>query len=245
MRFVASDQPADIVAKLRASGASSKLVFAVASALIAERQAQQRAEIIYPSNTPHWKFAPLLSVSRLDAIRALDSAKLTALEELLGEDPRTYSPEEQRVRTARYGELAEGKADRLESIKTDYWDIQRGLLTSDMSEANRAVLRTELTQDQRTEIERLLTPAELEDFDMRNSPVSMQMRARFQTVDITQDEYRQLFRVYQQANAGQPVDFGKKSPAERDPQMQTQILAVLGPERYAEYLKAAGLPGRP
>jgi hypothetical protein len=100
---------------------------------------------------------------------------------------------------------------------------------------------TRLRAESRSELAKVLTPPQMEEFLLRYSQTAFQMRADLRGVELTPDEFRNLFHardpIEQQPdmhyNGDDPVELKHKQDleAQRDAAMQQ----TLGKERYAAY----------
>jgi len=91
----------------------------------------------------------------------------------------------------------------------------------------------------------VLTPAELEDYDLRNSPVASALRFQLSVFDPTEQEFRTLYRL-QNAYAdrvrpffGQPTADQMQGRPEAQRQLDAEIKTTLGAQRYEEYRRAS------
>ncbi|HOW67366.1 MAG TPA: hypothetical protein P5055_05455 [Candidatus Paceibacterota bacterium] len=97
-----------------------------------------------------------------------------------------------------------------------------------------------LRQQTRDELARLLTPEQLEEYLLRNSATAVQMRREFQGLDLTPDEFRQLYRMrdgYDNqmltlADSSDSVSVKRRQELDRQREQSTQ--KVLGATRYQQ-----------
>ena len=97
-----------------------------------------------------------------------------------------------------------------------------------------------LEDEARAKLAEVMTPGQMEEFQLRYSPVAMRLREQFRGFDLTPEEFRLLLRETQAADARfvQGVGEGKTSDQERQElaqQREGALLSVLSPERYAEW----------
>lgn len=173
------------------------------------------------------------------------------LKKLLGTDA-VQDEEWSRLNRERvFGGLPQEKIDRLQAITNDYNDLR-----SQISQEARGIMLPEdqakmalIAKEQRADIEKLLTPAELEEYDLRNSNTANRLRFQLSAFSPTEEEFRTLYRLTQAAEAqsGARTDgtqIGPISAEDRARQqaakaaLQAQIDAALGPARAAEYRQA-------
>lgn len=139
-------------------------------------------------------------------------------------------------RAAAYGKLSESKIDQIEAIKKDYSD-----LSAKIREGSKSVKFPDdeqqldlLSREERADIEKLLTPDELHDYDLRTSPTANAVQSRIRYFGATEEEYLDLYAA-QQAYEEQYVNASLTREQARALNLE-MAKAVLSPERFAEYL---------
>jgi hypothetical protein len=173
--------------------------------------------------------------------------KARLLKDLLGADynPNSFSNgiDNDEVIAAQqrreFGDLPAEKIAQLRKIRSDYSD-----LTIKMEEASLGVRLPEdderltlLEREEHADIERLLTPAELLDYDLRNSDLAGQVRNRVGFFDATEEEFRALYVAAKTYDEQHPLP-SQPSQAlqlQREEAFATQQQNVLGAARYAEF----------
>jgi hypothetical protein len=155
------------------------------------------------------------------------------------------------MRRRQYGNLPPEKIDRLQSVLSDYGELRSSIF----SEARGMILKEDeekialLEKEQRADIEKLFTPSELEEYDLRNSPLSNRLRMELSAFNPSEEEFKTLYRLYREAGNnpnGTLTEATSSQPGAavrigRVPQSQELLNAVvqaLGPERAAEYQQA-------
>jgi hypothetical protein len=103
-----------------------------------------------------------------------------------------------------------------------------------------------LQSDKRSELGRILTPDELENYDLVTHPIADQMRGDLGTFNPTEEEFRMVFQIRKEF-ADKVGEFQMKASlnpngppvglqmAAASKEADQQIAARLGPERYADY----------
>jgi len=114
-----------------------------------------------------------------------------------------------------------------------------GMLTAEMQKKLKAVDKNHLDA-----LAAILSPAEFEAYNLRNSDTSRQLRGNLTAFNPTEDEFRTLYKL--QATYDErfgpmyaipsPEEQRQRSEAQRD--LNEQIKATLGPARGAEYDRA-------
>lgn len=98
-----------------------------------------------------------------------------------------------------------------------------------------------LEQERRKDVAAILTPQELEFYDLQTSPAALTLRARLATFDPSEKEFRALFLLLRDFEgrfgalngAGGEDKSHERSAAEAE--LEARIKAALGDARYAEY----------
>jgi len=96
-----------------------------------------------------------------------------------------------------------------------------------------------MERQKRDEIAKLLTPAELFEYDIRTNSRSLQKDTAL--FNVTEQEFRDMFAVWQKTNDSFddtkiPPEFATQQ--ERDDYRDAQYRQILGDERYADYLQS-------
>jgi len=247
-----SDLP-KLVAQLRAAGFSRALIRALISAQVNEQFRARRVALLAQTVPSYWSAESWLGNNRQASaeLAALGREQTAMLKKLLGTDA-VQDEEWSRLNRERvFGGLPQEKIDRLQAITNDYNDLR-----SQISQEARGIMLPEdqakmalIAKEQRADIEKLLTPAELEEYDLRNSNTANRLRFQLSAFSPTEEEFRTLYRLTQAAEAqsGARADgtqIGPISAEDRARQqaakaaLQAQIDAALGPARAAEYRQA-------
>lgn len=235
---VDGDLPA-YVANLRDAGYPPYIVRALITAALGQRDAAREKEL--------WPIAPFwepsrLSLEQLSDLSALHRARALELAALLGPDAQPeYGPDATAEQKRRYGYLPPKKIAQIERLGQDYSDLTEAVY----AEARGLMLPEDkqrlayLEAEQRKDLARLLTPAELEEYDMRNSTAAYQVRDRFIAVNLTEEEFRAAYRLQvafeaKVAALGNDRAAGEARAAARQ-QLQADFQALLDPARRARY----------
>jgi hypothetical protein len=174
------------------------------------------------------------------ALRELDREQRKLVRELTGGD---FDLDE-RSQIRQFGGLPDDKIARLKKIFSDYSDLEEQLFlegTDRSSEGGRA-RNALLAKEKRADIERLLTPDELLNYDLRNSPASHRLRGQFGQFDATEAEFRALYPSFKAATDAADPDLSRRPPAEQrrareevERQLDAELRRILGEPRYAEF----------
>jgi hypothetical protein len=187
---------------------------------------------------------------RLDEI---DAEQHALVQELLGVDfdtelARYWGGDDYENRL--YGFLTEDKRDRVSELQERFDELERQIYDGSkgfLLDKDEEMLRQLQTQRE-AELAQLLTPEELEEFHLRNSPTAANLRAQLHGFNPSQEEFRRLFRLQKTFDDRFNSGFNLTDPAQADVQAAAQEQAQqaldqemrrsLGSQRYAEYERA-------
>ena len=242
-----SGDPKTMVARLRAAGFSPAMIRAIIGAQVSEQFAARRKALLaqQPEN-PYWKsrmHSPI-DPKTMSELRDLGREQNNVLKDLLGPDNVPGSEEMQAYQRRQFGDLPREKLDQMQSIVSDYSDLRNQVYSA----ANGVMLPEDreklalLEKEQHADLAALLSPQELENYELRSSPTANQLRSLLAGFDPTEDEFRAIFRATRAAEE----QYGSISTGGGNPnlyrQIQTAALAQaqasLTPERYAELKQA-------
>lgn len=228
--------------RLRDEGFPASLVRTILVAQVRESFAARRKAIeSAPAEQPYWRVArpdPKVQAE----LRAVVKEQERALRELLGPDPENGAAASLR---RQFPALAPEKAGQLAAIRERYDEQRQDIFAnvrSSLTPEENAKVRA-LEKAMHDEFAAVLTPAELEDYDLRTSSVANNLRYTLSAFDANEAEFRALYRI--QAAYDDPLQStGSSSQDEMRARMEltkqrdAEIAAALGPERYAEYQRA-------
>ena len=240
-----SSDLATLVARLRAAGFPPDVIRRVVSDQLGQEFAKRYAGLLKQLfDRPFWKdsnggsFDPKI----MTAIRAASKEYTDTLKSLVGEDPNADNLASA-YQKRRFGDLPKAKIEQLQAIEADYSELvmqvqhdARGLLLPE-DNAKLALLEKEKL----TDFAKVLTPQELEDYNLRSSNTASQMRSTLATFNPTEAEFRALFKFQSALDEQYPRPMGSYTSEQMAPrqaaekQLQPQIEALLGPDRYADY----------
>lgn len=102
-------------------------------------------------------------------------------------------------------------------------------------------VREKLLAEQRRDIEALLTPDELLEYEMRFSRSANRVRSSFSDIELTEEEFRALVRLQQEHDKAEPIfnpypdDETGQRRMEASERLQLELQALLDEERYQQY----------
>lgn len=226
------------VERLRAEGFPPATIRAIMAARVKAQFAARRKALEGATLTPYWESA--YGSKDMVALMALDREERKILRDLLGTDPtNTHLAQVKRI----FPNMPE---DRLEQIaamrerfndeRSDYFMGTRGAMAGD----NRKIDEMEKAFHDR--LAAVLSPQELQEYDLRESRVAQQLRYSLAAFDATEQEYRAIFKIQSdfEAQYGRNYDpdmsqEAMKVRSQAQAQMKEQIKTALGDARYADY----------
>lgn len=236
-----------LVTRLREAGFPPHLVQVVVTAVVRDHYAGRRAALDGSATVePYWQ-RPAVEHARpeLTAARhALVSEERILLHELLGRD--RYALDDmldpsRRVRA--FGSLPAEKIARLRRLEADFDDLvsQTHEENSTRDRPGGRERRAVLQQERQAAIERMLTPAELFEFELRNGNAARGLLNRFTKSPLTESEFRLLYparKAYDAAATPLPppatTEMIVARRAEADRQFEEDVQRLLGEARYRE-----------
>ncbi len=239
----ADDLPT-LVARLRAAGFPADVIRAIVSARLGEAFGLQRKALDPDEDTrPFWK-TRVPDPKRDLALRQLGREHAKLLRDLLGDDA-VADPMRNAFEQRRLVGLPPEKVGQVRQLLRDYDEKASEFFSAGMMTMDRDKMAT-LEKTHRAALAQLLTPAELADYELRNSNTARQLRGELAAFNTTEAEFRQIFQLKQPFDErfGGMFGFGSPSAAdmsarrEAQTQLTEQIKAALGPVRAEEYARA-------
>lgn len=243
-----SDELATQRDRLRAEGFPPSTIRAILASQVRESFAARRKALeAAQGDLPFWK-NPTADPQTQAELRALSKLEQQALKDLLGPDPDNSTVASLRRQLAGF---APEKIDELAAIR-DRYNEQRQAIYADMSASSSPEYRqkiVDLDKALHAEIASVLTPQELEDYDLRTSNTANQLRNNLVAFDATEAEFRALYKLQSafeerfniSSIVGLPSDqqsalLRQRSDAQK--QLGEEIKGALGDGRYVEYQRA-------
>ena len=222
--------------------------------LYAKRRAELRAQIPAPKYWQTGEAAAAVPPEIRSKLRELDKEQETLIRELLGVSFRSelakYWSEDEEASLnlaflpAEKQEAVQAVHDKYTALEEEIYSRARGLfLDEDQAELQR------LQKQREAELAQLLSPEELEDYQLRNSETSQSLRSQLAGFQPNEEEFRKLFRLQKAFDdqVNQPADSSGDPAAEAArarayqaaaEALNKEIQETLGPERHAEYQRA-------
>jgi hypothetical protein len=229
--------------RLSAEGFPPAMIRAILAVQIREGFAGRRKALeTLLADAPFWKNSQVDPKVTAE-LRALSKAEQRALSDLLGPDPDNGVAASLR---REYPNLSAEKIDQLAAIRERYdgmrqdlYTLAGGAFTPDVREK-----ATALDKAMHAEFAAVLSPQELEDYDLRASNTASSLRSSLSAFDPTEAEFRALFKL-QSAFYDQfgpmyvpPSPDQMRARSEAQKQLNEDIKAALGPDRYTDYQRA-------
>ncbi len=242
-----------LVARLRAAGFSPVVIRAIVGARIEESFAVRMSALIGSLDAPFWKPDPFSSSQNpkfYEAQNQIYRDRTKALREILGDDYFAGSAIDTTTAQRRqFGDLPKSKIELVQRIVDDYAEMN-----SQVKAAGGGITLPEdrekfalLEREKRADLATILTPAELEDYEMRNSVITSRLRNGLTIMEASAAEFAAIFRAQQPfAELLYPTNSGSisfssdmsRQRTEAQKQIADQVRAALGEPRYADYARA-------
>ena len=184
----------------------------------------------------------------LALFREMNRESNRLLREALGPDFPT-DPDITKSQQQRFGSLSPEKIDQLQRVADDYDDLRQ-----QTTAATRGLMLPEdreklalLEKEKRADLAKILSPSELEDYLMRTSQTTMQLRTALTAFNASESEFRAIYQAkaafdekYSFQNMGNFLggDAMKERTAAQA-RVAEQLKAALGETRYAEYARSS------
>lgn len=234
-----SGEPHQLLAALRQAGFPENYVrdivmWSIGDSLSAERLALLRAD----AARPFWKLGLTSErTATMEALRELDRRSRELSREVFGGRVPAHPLEADRT-THRYRFLPAGKVEAVSRIDSDYSELVMESRGEARSMPDPSMLRL-LEQERRADLAKVLTPDELDLYDLYLSSSAESLRRQLGSFQPTEAEFRALFAIQRAAdekrndgNVNLPgVTFIRTSS---DQATREQIRAALEPSRAAE-----------
>lgn len=230
------------LANLRAMQCPEETIRDIITADVRKHYAQRRAALPRPPRAEFWRAQSPDEKTALAAFQshaaALEREEEGVLSQLFGADWRArmarQNPEldfDEHI----YGTIPADKRQKIRAILADYERAQS--LADD-------VQASQLKHDLDRRLAEVLTPAELEEYRVRNSETAESLRTLFANAPLDRETFLAAFRVQKQIDDLSEVPAGPGDASALDAradareQLEAQLSTVLGEQRFAEYERA-------
>lgn len=229
----------EYIANLRKVGCPEETIRDIVITDVCKLYAQRRAEA--SAQIPFWMTDSSPEILQAKSrLTQLDQEEAAVIQKLLG---LPWNGIEDYLGRNSPGYLSLQKSARLDRLKTD---LQAQIKAIETAAQNRELTIHALEKQFERDLGQLLTPAELEEYKLRNSFDSTVLRRNLLGLSVSEEEFRQMFRARQQLNdliAAESEryasdDFARQRVATGIRNFEGQLEKLLGPERYADYQRA-------
>lgn len=242
-----ADLPA-LMARLKAEGFPPELVRAILAEQVRVQFAPRRAALNLKDNErPFWQNAthdPKTDAQLAQIMKEQDQAAKA----LLGPEANANNSYADTLRR-QFPNLSDDKIAALQRATQSRNEKSQAILTNLPNGMFSAADLAGPEKEMRAEIAKILTPQELEDYDLRTSNTANSLRRQLASFDPTEQEFRTLFQLqrafddqYQSPMlAGAPTEAQRQmmmQRAEAQNQLTEQIKTTLGDQRYADYQRS-------
>lgn len=247
---LATDDLTALVARLRAAGFPPSIVRGILNAEVNARyDARIRALQETDPNVPFWKPQNnsnffYASDTRYIEMNRLQRERSKLLREL-SKDDFFATDDVSLAQRRQYGNLPRNRIDLIQRVEDDYADM----IASVRAAMNGVTLPEDreklilLNREKRADLNALLTPEELADYELRSSQLSRTLAARLATFEATEAEFRALYDAHRTLSDKFPAGFNgggleqvDRASLEKD--FNAQLRAALGENRYADLTRA-------
>jgi len=188
---------------LRAAGFPPRVI----ATLVRDLYLKSATAHLRPEDTPFWQ---QMSNERSKEMQDIFRGLQPKLESLLGPDARASLLLDPLSRERRYGALSDAKIDAIATVERDYDDMQQDVYRSmDKSGFTNDAFRSQQDQTKLLQAEKLadlakfLSPAELADYELRNSNTSRGLARTLTGLDVTPEQFAALYparKAYDEIN---------------------------------------------
>lgn len=239
-----------LAANLRALGLSERMVFTIVAGLV-HQQTWDKIRALRSADgvQPFWKTGSPMQVA-LEQRKQFEAAlrdQRDLMTDLFGTNAVN---ENDRIQwEQRYGPLPLEKLQKIDALNSDYAMklAESAAYTPGPSMPWDREARAAVEQQKRKDIEALLTPEELQTYDLYSSMTANTLRRNLANFSPTESEFRAIYDLQKafddkysyaaMSAAGTSQDLMReRMSAQRD--MNSQIEATLGPARYADYQRS-------
>lgn len=233
-----------LVARLRAAGCPPRELSAIVLANI-KRQGEKLLFEGFASQ-PYWASRSVSADPKWRMAFAAEIAEQSKLVSRYLLTPELFAASDELVDHFRtnYGDFPVETLRRLAALEIEQSAQSMQRRADRMAQARPGESRTEddpaaaraREQEQLAALRSILSPAEFEQYQLRNSPVAQSLRSRLDAFRPTEEEYKAIYAIEQAAR--EQTTSGDLTPEQRRALQQEKderIIAALDPDRAADY----------
>lgn len=234
-----------MVARLRAAGFPPSALRAFVWARVNEQMAAKRKAMLSAADdTPFWKVKrPAFDSKFMIAQREFFEEQSKLVKAVLGPDAVEENDFSAFFRKRQYGDISRDKEEKLQRVTGDYNDLRNTIYaeTSGMLMPEDREKLAYLEKEMRQDLAEILTPTEMENYELRSSTAANDLRYQLTTFQPTEAEFRALFQatriVDEKFGSGQ-MGMTLDQRQQRTAALNEQAKLALSPERYAQFAQA-------
>ena len=238
-----------LVAQLRAAGFPPSAIRGVVEAELEVRyRGQVDALLAKIGDIPYWKSerGARGTFKIYDEISTLMRERGRLMRDLLGDDLfAAQGVDAKQAQQRRFGSIPKHKLELVQRIAEDYAEMTNQVRTAALDiflPEDREKLAL-LERERRADLAAILTPEEMEEFEMRTSTVTSRLRSTLTYMDATEDEFKTIFRAYQPVadivfpSGGMSRELMRERQ-EAQQKVLEQLKIALGEPRYSDFARA-------
>jgi hypothetical protein len=251
---IESDDYSTFIANLRKIGCPEITIRDIIVADVNQLYAQKRAQEVVTAESEWWKSEPDLNATEAASKKMadLEREKTEFLTKLLGPNWNINFTQPSTPGTVALDGPVLGKLEPDTKLKVEELAANAGRKSIEYVEAQRAAGKpldpAELARqraDLRTELSKLLTPDQMEEYLLRHSAEASQLRDQLQGFNATPDEFRAIFRARDAIDNEIQLHYSGsdaasvKARADLEQKRDAAVAAALGPDRSSLYQATA------
>ncbi len=228
-----------LVARLKSAGFPDSMIRTIVVAEVGNQFNERRKSLVARMNADaYWRNASRGSMdpAAVEENLALQREYAKLIKELLSELPPDTGYLANAFQRRMYGNLSPEKTQQLNQINSDYSELSqeihrnaRGLLLAEDREK-----LAYLEKEKQADIEKLLTPSERMEYELRSSQLANSLRGRFNGFEPSEAEFRAIYSAAKSGGDVAQVSSPAGSRGQNDAILNA-IKATLTPERFSEW----------
>lgn len=244
-----TDDLKTLIARLRAAGFSPAVIRAIVTARIDALFSSRMSELAGMIDTPYWKpnATNYLNSKYQEARTQIYRDRTKAMKELLGDDYFAGIGDATAQQKRLFGDLPKAKVDLIQRVVDDYAEmisqVKAGMQGITLPEDREKLALLE--KEKHADLAAILSPAELDDYEMRNSPILNRLRTSLTLMDASEQEFAAIYRAQQPytdilyPNGGNTTQAMMRERTDAQAKVNEALKVSLGAERYADYTRSS------
>jgi hypothetical protein len=238
-----TDELHTMLERMRAGGFPNSVIRAIMAEQMRVQFAPRRRVLNETAKPPPY-WSPATQDPKIAAeLRQIMKEQDKATRDLLGPDPDDVSATMLR---RQFPDWPADKLAALRQIQTEFAEKRSDLMTAARGViASDVMARTNsLDAEMHAALAQVLSPQELEDYDLRLSSTASRLRSKLANFDPSEQEFRTLFPLQQAFDSRFGAMYGPMSQdelrarSEAERQLNEQVHAALGDQRYTDYQRS-------